>query len=278
LLSYQHGYHAGNAADVHKHLALVLLLDSLKRKDKPFCFIDAHAGRGRYDLEGEQARKTGEAANGVLKLAAAAGLPRPVRALLDLVARCNSPGTLRYYPGTPLLAQMLLREHDRAVLLELHPQEVAALKLTVGNDRRISIHARDCHEGLPALLPPAERRGLVLLDPSYEVKNEYESVVDLLERSLARWASGIYVLWFPLLPDERHQRLLRRLRQLALPKTLVSEFLFARAAVGLQGSGIVVVNYPWQFDDELAAAMPAVVTALAGSAAGEHRLRGIEPG
>jgi 23S rRNA (adenine2030-N6)-methyltransferase len=205
LLSYQHGYHAGNAADVHKHLTLVLLLQKLRAKDAAFCFVDAHAGRGLYDLDSEAARKTGEAAHGILKLVAATDPPASVCDYLDLVAGHNRPGSHRFYPGSALLAQALLREQDRALLLELHPQEVLALKEAMARDRRVSVHKRDCFEGLPALLPPRIRRGLVLLDPSYEIRSEYETVIDLLEQSLSRWSNGIYLLWYPL--PRRRQRL-----------------------------------------------------------------------
>jgi 23S rRNA (adenine2030-N6)-methyltransferase len=273
LLSYQHGYHAGNAADVHKHLALVLLLQKLRAKDAAFCFVDAHAGRGLYDLDSESARKTGEAAQGILKLVAAKDPPASVRTYLDLVAGHNRPDSHRFYPGSALLAQALLREQDRALLLELHPQEVVALKEAMVRDRRISVHKRDCYEGLPALLPPAIRRGLVLLDPSYEIRSEYEAVVDLLEQSLARWSNGLYLLWYPLLPDDRHLRLIRRLEALLPPKTLVSEFRFSRSVIGLQGSGLIIVNTPWHIDDELAAAMPAVTAALASGTPGRYAHR-----
>jgi 23S rRNA (adenine2030-N6)-methyltransferase len=259
MLSYQHAYHAGNAADVHKHLALVMLLGRLRQKEKPFCVIDTHAGRGIYDLASPQAQKTREADSGVLCLSDTDAAPEPVRDYLALVAACNRDGQRRFYPGSAAIAQAMLRADDRAILLELHPQESAALKRNVASDPRISVHARDCYEGLPALLPPVIRRGLVLIDPSYEDKNEYEDIVGLLGRALDRWATGIYVLWYPLLPEARDRVLRRRLERLALPRTLISEYRFSVSATGLQGSGLVVVNAPWQFDAELAAAMQFVV-------------------
>jgi 23S rRNA (adenine2030-N6)-methyltransferase len=276
MLSYQHAYHAGNAADVHKHLALVMLLGHLRRKDKPFSYVDSHAGRGIYDLDGAEARRTGEAATGILRLAAAAGAPAPVRDYLGLVAGFNKPGRLRYYPGSAALARALLRADDRAILLELHPRELEALKRSIGGDERVSIHSRGCYEGLPALLPPPIRRGLVLIDPSYEVKNEYEDLAGLLGKATGRWANGIYLLWYPLLAEARHRRLLGRLEALALPRTLMSEHRFGARVTGLQGSGLVVVNAPWRFDAELGAAMRHVAAALDvdGSGAAEQRWLG----
>jgi len=270
MLSYQHAYHAGNAADVHKHLALVILLGRLRQKEKPFCFIDTHAGRGVYDLGGAEARKTRDAGSGVFRLVASAAAPDPVRNYLDLIAACNREGQHRFYPGSAAIAQSLLREDDRAILLELHPRESAALKRFIAGDPRISQHVRDCYEGLPALLPPPIRRGLVLIDPSYEDKDEYENIVRLLDRALDRWPNGIYLLWYPLLPEARDRLLLRQLARLAPPKTLISEYTFPAGAAGLQGSGLVIVNAPWQFDEELAAAMQHIAAALGP---GTHALR-----
>lgn len=266
MLSYQHVYHAGNPADVHKHLALVTLLRHLRQKEKPFCFVDAHAGRGLYDLESEEARKTREAEDGVLRLALAGDAPEPVRDYLAILAAHNRQGTIRFYPGSGAIAQAMLRDDDRAILLELHPQEAAALGQFIRPDSRLSLHLRDCYEGLPALLPPPIRRGIVLIDPSYEMKGEYEHIVQLLGRALRRWANGIYMLWYPILPEARHRLLLRQVETLAAPKTLVSEYTFSASASGLQGSGLVILNTPWHFDEELGAAMQYVIDVFGSGA------------
>ena len=275
MLSYQHAYHAGNAADCHKHLALVLLLKRLQQKATPLCYVDSHAGRGVYDLESAEAKKTGDAAGGILRLAKAEDPPEAVRDYLDLVRANNAAGELRYYPGSAALAQQLLREDDRAILLEVHPQELRALKASIGRDRRVSVHDRDCLEGLPALVPPAApiRRGLVLIDPSYEVKEEYETSVRLLGRALERFATGVYLIWYPLLAEERHLRLLRLLEELAPPKTLVSEYRFSDKLIGLRGSGLAVVNAPWQIDEALGRAMQYVAAALDDGGRGRHEQR-----
>ena len=275
MLSYQHGYHAGNAADCHKHLVLVMLLRRLQQKATPLCYFDSHAGRGLYDLESAEAKKTNDAAGGILRLAEVAEPPAPVRDYLDLVRAHNGPGELRYYPGSAVLAQQLLRDDDRAILLELHPQELRALKVAIGRDPRVGMHERDCQEGLPALLPPPApiRRGLVLIDPSYEVKEEYETGASLLGRALERFGTGVYLLWYPLLAEQRHLRLLRLLEDLAPPKTLITEYRFSDTAVGLQGSGLAVVNAPWQIDEALGRAMQYVVAALDERRQGRHELR-----
>jgi 23S rRNA (adenine2030-N6)-methyltransferase len=275
VLSYQHAYHAGSAADCHKHLALVMLLGKLQEKATPLCYFDSHAGRGLYDLESAEAKKTNDAAGGILRLAVADDPPEPVRAYLDLVRAHNGPAELRYYPGSAVLAQQLLRDDDRAILFELHPQELQALKLAIGRDHRVGVHERDSQEGLPALLPPRApiRRGLVLIDPSYEVKDEYESSVRLLGLALERFGTGVYLLWYPLLAEERHLRLLRLLEELAPPKTLISEYRFGEKLVGLQGSGLAVVNAPWQFEETFGRAMGYVAAALDAGSNGRHQQR-----
>jgi len=274
VLSYQHAFHAGNPADVHKHVALVALLQKLERKEAPLMYVDSHAGRGVYDLEGADAAKTGEAGSGILRLAKD-GAPPPavVRDYLALVDGFNKAGRIRFYPGSAALARTLLREQDRAILLELHPQELAALRRAMRGDRRIAIHGRDCYEGLPALLPPPIRRGLVLIDPSYEVRDEYENVVKLLGQALSRWPNGIFALWYPVLPDRRQDVLVRRLEALGPPGLLISEYRFSAAAVGLNGSGLAVVNPPWQFDEVLAEAMRFVTRALDSDGAGRYAQR-----
>lgn len=274
MLSYQHVYHAGNLADVHKHLALVILLRHLRQKSKPFTYVDTHAGRGLYDLESVEASKTREASSGVLRLARDDDAPDPVREYLAILDTFNPQGPIRYYPGSTAIARAMLREDDRGILMELHPQEAAALRQFVGPDSRFGLHVRDCYEALPALLPPPIRRGLVLIDPSYERKGEYEDIVRLLGRALRRWANGIFMLWYPLLPEARDRLLLRQIERLAAPKTLVSEFSFSTSAEGMLGSGLVIVNAPWQFDVELAAAMQYVIEALG---AGSHESRASDP-
>jgi 23S rRNA (adenine2030-N6)-methyltransferase len=262
MLSYQHAYHAGNPADVHKHLALVMLLRRLQHKAKPFTFIDTHAGRGLYDLESAQARKTREAETGVLRLALTDDAPGPVRDYLSLLAARNRQGSIRFYPGSAAIAHAMLRDVDRAILFELHPQEAAALRQFIASDPRFGLHVRDCYEALPALVPPPIRRGLVLIDPSYEMKAEYGDIVGLLGRALRRWANGIYLLWYPLLPDARDRLLLRQIDGLAAPKTLVSEYTFSTRSDGMRGSGLVIVNSPWQFDEELDTAMQYIIDVL----------------
>ena len=276
MLSYQHEYHAGNFADVHKHLCLRVLFEALCRKDKPFCYIDCHAGAGRYDLGGPEARKTAEYTGGIGPLWECRTQPASgtVAAYLDAVARLNPDGELRYYPGSPALAQQWLRPQDRALLLELHPQAQQRLKRNIREDSRIGVHTRDCYEGLTALVPPPIRRGLVLLDPSYEVKQEYRQIAALAVCAHKRWANAIYAIWYPLLPAARQRALLAALEQSGMPRILLTELTVADGTdqSGMYGSGMAIVNAPWQIDNTLAALLPAVANRLApGRGAAELR-------
>lgn len=273
MLSYQHLYHAGNFADVHKHVALVGLLRALQTKPAPLCYVDAHAGAGLYDLERAEARKTAEADAGVCRFREAGDPPPLVGDYVALLKHFNAGPALRFYPGSPALAIALLRDDDRAVLLERHPQEQASLRAWLKNDfkndRRVAVHARDSYEGLPALVPPAVKRGLVLLDPSYEVKAEYDDIADLLQKAHGRWSNAVYLLWYPLLPEGRHRQLLKRLQNSGLRKMLNAELRFPGRERGMYGSGLVIVNPPWQFEKPLAQAGEYLAQRLAGGG-GEH--------
>ena len=271
MLSYQHGYHAGGFADVHKHAALCLLLGHLKRKPAPFCVIDAHAGRGVYDLTGVQAGRTGEWQAGIARLVAAGPDAGALRPYLDVVAGFNGDGGLTAYPGSPAIAARLMRDADRLVLIEAHPAEHAALRGAFRGDRRVHVHKRDSFEALPALVPPPERRGLVLIDPSYEIKTEYASVPALAETVLRRWPAGIVAVWYPLLPDDRHAALVAALEASGRP-VLFAELTGPDRAQGLRGTGLAVINPPWRFDENLTAAGAEIARCLFG-AAGRHALR-----
>jgi len=284
MLSYQHEYHAGNFADVHKHLCLRVLFESLLRKEKPFCYVDCHAGAGVYDLDCAEARRTSEFSAGIGRLWAhrTGSSQAALTAYLEAVAALNPDGRLRHYPGSPALAGQWLRPQDRALLLELHPQAQLALQGHLRGDSRCSAHARDCYEGLPALVPPPIRRGLVLLDPSYEIKDEYRRIVTLTATAFKRWDTAIYAIWYPLLGAARHLELLSALERSGMPGILVTELTVVGrdGTDGMYGSGMAIVNAPWQTDQALAALLPAVADLLApGEGAAQLRwLAGAHPG
>jgi 23S rRNA (adenine2030-N6)-methyltransferase len=250
MLSYQHGYHAGNFADVHKHAVLSLVLNYLRRKPKPFTVFDLYAGRGRYDLQSVEAQKTGEAALGILRQ-----WQQPWPELLGdyrhaLRALNPQSETLRWYPGSPLITELLTRDGTDLVLCELHPQEFAALQHTFTDHSRVHLHRRDALEAVQALLPPMSRRGLVLIDPSYERAGDYDAVTSAVLRGTERWANGVYLLWYPLLADGRHQKMLRRLCEAGLP-WLRSEVRVRPGGMGMSGSGLLLLNPPYLLPEQL---------------------------
>lgn len=251
VLSYRHVFHAGNFADVHKHAAWLSGIRALLRKPAAFCLLDAYAGAGVYALDGPAARKTGEWKSGVGRLFEAAGQPGMLNAYRDAITSFNDDGPLQRYPGSPALAAPLLREQDRLVCLELHPADFPALKRFFSADRRVHVHRRDAREGIPALVPPSEKRGLVLVDPPYEQAIEYSDVPRTVLAAWNRWPTGSYLAWYPLLAANGHVPMLRALAEGGVRKLLVHEVRLFPDAPGLRGSGLAWINPPWQVEDEL---------------------------
>jgi 23S rRNA (adenine2030-N6)-methyltransferase len=250
MLSYQHLYHAGNLADVHKHAVLAWVLDYLTRKDKPLSYIETHAGRGVYDLGATEAVKTGEAAAGI---ALAEGLfpkDHPYRQRLEETRAGYGP---RAYPGSPLIAALGLRETDTLHLAELHPQECAHLR-TVAKEWGAHVHQQDGFELALALTPPTPRRGLMLIDPSYEVKADYDAIPRHMAAIHRKWNVGLIILWYPILTGGAHGPMLKAL-ETAFPDGLRHELRFPPAREGhrMEGSGLFIVNPPYGLEDELAA-------------------------
>lgn len=278
MLSYQHSYHAGNFADVHKHLILSRLLEALQRKDKPFCYFETHAGRGRYNLTEAEAQKTAEYRQGIGRLWEQAQIPDLARPYLAAIQELNPHAPLRYYPGSPAVAHRWLRDQDRMQLMELHPQEVQPLRELFRGDRRVGVHQRDGFEGVLALTPPPEKRGLVLIDPSYELKEDYRQLPQWVDKLFQRWSSAVCAIWYPLLPQGRHQLLLRGLEQSGLRKILVAELeVSAPGETGMYGSGMAVVNAPWQLDQELEQLMPWLAAELGQDAKARQRVTWLVP-
>jgi 23S rRNA (adenine2030-N6)-methyltransferase len=275
MLSYQHGYHAGNAADVHKHAVLLQLLGRLRAKPKPFCVLDVHAGRAVYDLTGDQALKTGEFEHGIARLIAAASPAPALIPLRDTVRELNPSSPLVRYPGSPELVRRTLRRDDRLIVNELHPAECAALVRWSKADERVAVHQRDALEAAIALVPPKIRRGLLLVDPPYEVKDEYRTVPEAAIAAARKWPEGIVMVWYPILPDGRHAPLVDALALAAPAETVSSVVDFGRApgSTGVLGSGVIVINPPWRIEAELAAAGDALAGLLRRERPGRHELR-----
>lgn len=268
MLSYRHAFHAGNTGDVVKHAVLSIALRELLSKDKPICCLETHAGAGLYDLSGARPRKTGESEAGIGRLWLRSDVPACLQPYLDAVRALNPDGVLRLYPGSPLIAAHLLRPSDRLVLMELHPEDDVLLRSSLGSDRRAHVHRRDGYEGLVALTPPAERRGLGLVDPSYEVASDFAAVAECIAAVHRRWPIGCLAIWYPLLPGDPFRRTERALARAGTPGMLRAEVSFrAGAPVGMRGSGLLIVNPPWKLRDALAQALPWLAGVLGGDAA-----------
>lgn len=282
-MNYRHAFHAGNFADVFKHVVLVVLLDLMTAKDKPLFFLDTHAGRGRYDLDAASARHSGEADRGVRRLAAIPDPQVDLDRYLDRVRGTDAANArrLRWYPGSPSLAAAILRPGDRIALCEIEPGEVDVLRRDFAGDRRVAVHRRDGYEALQALLPPPERRALVLIDPPYEEQErEFDRVAAALAGAQRRWPQGVYAAWYPIKRAATAAAFRSSLAAHGLSRVLVAELLVHPAdnEAGLNGSGLALLNPPWRLDERLANALPALHAALAPGGAGGTRLEWLAPG
>lgn len=266
MLSYRHAFHAGNHADVLKHTVLLEVLRYFCLKDKPWWFIDTHAGAGCYALGGAGTDRQAEYEEGVGRLWGAAGLCDPLAAYVDTVAQFNPHRALSFYPGSPALAMTLLRDQDRMRLFELHPADFVALEKTFERDRdRVVVRKADGFAGLRTVLPPPSRRAVVLVDPPYEVKEDYRQVLTVLRDAMRRFAGGTYILWYPLLSRPEAQRLPAQLSALGAESWLDVRLVVrapSRDGFGMFGSGLFIINPPWVLPSTLERVMPELVTCL----------------
>lgn len=247
MLSYQHGYHAGNLADVHKHAALAWVIAYMTAKAKPMSYVETHGGRGIYDLAGDQARKTGEAEAGIVRASAWFDEAHPYA---QAMAACRAEHGPDAYPGSPWIASWLLREDDVLHVAELHPTEHSALRIAVPGAH---IYRQDGFDMAYSQTPPTPRRGLMLVDPSYEVKADYTAIPAHFAKIARAWPVGVMILWYPILTDGRHKTMLQSLGRV-FPDGLRHEVAFApaRNGHGMIGSGLFVVNPPWGLEEALA--------------------------
>ncbi len=259
-MNYRHHFHAGNVADVFKHLVLTEVLRALATKETPFCAIDTHAGAGRYRL-----KAPGEFEQGIARLWPARAQWPGLAAYFALLATLNEK-SLAVYPGSPLIIRALLRPQDRAVFLESHPEEAAALRDTLSGSRGITINEVDAWAALEGLLPPRENRGLVFIDPPYEQADEFNRLARTLKAALPRWRNGIYLAWYPIKVRRPVEQLHERVRALGV-QALAIEFLTLPEDVPqrLNGSGVLLINPPWKLEQTLRALLPPLAEFLAGA-------------
>lgn len=268
-MNYRHSYHAGGFADVFKHIVLVALLQALQQKEKGFCYIDTHAGIGRYDLHSKEAQKTQESQSGIARLLTATNPPTLIQNYIDCVKSFN-----HFYPGSPCIARYFLRPQDKMILSELHAQDIQLLKQEFKNDPQVAVHHMDGYEALKAFLPPTERRGLVLIDPPYEKNNEFETIEKALQTALRRWATGIYAIWYPVKDRPSINRFQHTLKEKGIENTLWLELSIYPddAPVSLNGSGVAIINSPWQLDKTLSEILPWLWRCLSPNGLGSYRI------
>jgi len=266
MLSYRHAFHAGNHADVLKHFIEVQLLRYLAQKEKPFWYIDTHAGAGCYSLDSGYATQNAEFESGITRLWKRDDLPAPLSDYAALVKRINPDGQLKLYPGSPLVALDLLREQDRMRLFELHPTDSEILQENfAGHGSKVLMQTADGFGALKALLPPPPRRALVLIDPPYEDKQDYQRVVTVLNEGLKRFASGVYAVWYPQLQRAEARQLPEQLKQLPVKNWLhvaLSVQAPSEDGLGMYGSGMFILNPPWLLHGVLQEVMPYLVQHL----------------
>lgn len=268
-MNYLHDYHAGCAADVFKHLILLALIDALKKKDSAFCYIDTHAGGGIYDLTGESAQKTGEYLEGIAKLINQPVENKLLQHYVSLVQKCNNEISdhktqLQFYPGSPSIVRSELRIHDRMLIMDFKKPVYDQLKTIFAKDKQTQVHHYDGYLGLKAFLPPKEKRGLVLIDPAYEDIDEFKLLIQHIDTAYHKWSTGIYAIWYPIKNRKQINLFHKDLINLNIPKILISEFCPWPDDVPtrLNGSGIIIINPPWQIENVISPALKELMNYL----------------
>lgn len=261
-MNYRHIYHAGDFADVFKHIVIIMLLQSLLQKAKPFVYIDTHAGIGCYDLQQSEAQKTKAYETGISQIIKYSKEINSniIDTYLNIIKKYNTNyPLLQNYPGSPAIAQALLRSEDQIILSELQRQDCHTLKQFFWKDHRASVHCMDGYEAVKAFVPPTPNRGLILIDPPYENVNEYENIISALKIINKRWVNGIVAIWYPVTSEiDKRQKLIMQLKNLAFKNILQTELniLSEDSPMGLNGSGMIVINPPWQFGENLTKLLP----------------------
>lgn len=261
MLSYRHAFHAGNYADVLKHTVLCQILQYVVQKEKPIMYLDTHAGAGSYDLTSDKASKTDEFIQGIGALWGAKGdLPGALSTYLQCVQSFN-PKELVCYPGSPQLAKYWLRAQDRMILCEKHPFDIKRLQNVFSKNKRVFCEAEDGYQKALAVLPPIEKRGVILIDPSYEVKSEYFDMATYIEKYLRRFATGIYCIWYPVAHPEKTSAMLKKMtKAVGRPMSLFEiGYTEHHNSAGMTGTGMIVINPPWSLQNAMQRALPAMV-------------------
>lgn len=268
MLSYRHAFHAGNHADVLKHYVFCLVLDYFNQKDKPYWAIDTHAGAGMYALASDFAQKNAEFENGIARLFAAKGLPESLTDFVKVIKKYNENNQLEFYPGSPKIAESFLRANDKLRLFELHPSDYKLLTENFKGQnlklRQTKIDLQDGFAGIKACLPPPTKRAVVLIDPPYELKDDYQRVVDCMQDNLKRFATGTYCIWYPLLQRPEPQQMVEQFMALNSNWLHVSMSIHTPSSdgYGMHGSGLFIINPPYTLPKILEESMPVLTQLL----------------
>ena len=279
MLSYRHGFHAGNYADVLKHSALSLVLEYMCKKDAPFVYVDTHAGAGSYSLSSDMALKTGEFSEGVMKLWGKDSLPEELSPYLHALRRQNKKEKLAYYPGSPQVALAFLRPQDAMCLFELHPKDATILKKNTPSNKQYRIEEQDGYDGLKSVLPPVSRRAVVLIDPAYELKHEYRTSIKAIEDAVKRFATGVYMLWYPVVDRKAVQGMERYWAKTGVKNVLQIEYCREpdSRGFGMTGTGLFIVNPPWQLAKQMKVVMDVMNRYLnAGNSTGSAEMKVVQ--
>lgn len=279
MLSYRHSFHAGNHADVLKHTVQSLIIESLKEKDKPFLYLDTHAGAGRYQLSGEHAERTGEYLEGIARIWAQESVPEELKTYLEAVNALNPRGDLRFYPGSPLIAAHLLRDHDKLNISELHPSDFPLLRNEFSRDNRARVVREDGYQQLKSQLPPSSRRGFVLIDPPYELKSDYQAVVKGIQEGHRRFATGTYAVWYPVVLRQQIKRMVKDFQATGIRKILQIELAVRPDSDqrGMTASGMIVINPPWKLESQMKSVLPWLHNVLVPEGTGHTLVDWITP-
>ena len=262
MLSYRHGYHAGNAADVLKHFILTYVLDYIKKKDKGFIFIDSHAGAGKYLISDPYMQKNKEYLQGIEKILQLKNDNIFLKKYLDLVKSINFNSDLKIYPGSCFLAARSLRPNDNLYFFELHPKEFLNLKKNFENDSRVIIENRDSYQRLKKLLPPTEKRAVILIDPSYELKDEYEKVSEMLSDCYKKFPLGVYIIWYPVLKSKKSEKFIFNVLKKNYKNLSHIEMITNNLNNGMQGSGLFILNCPWSIENDIKKSLETIFDCL----------------
>ncbi len=271
-MNYSHAYHAGSFADVFKHVVVCMILDSLQKKDTPFCYLDTHAGEGQYLLSASRSQKTKEYEAGIQLLFGAPNPPKIIKRYLQIVNRLNAKEG-QYYPGSPLIARSIIRQKDRLILCELNKNYAESLKILFKKDNQVAVHCQDGYPLLKALLPPTPRRGMVLIDPPYEDIKEFSLIIKNVTIALQRWPQGIYVIWYPIKDRRRIQLFEQHLKKITKHLLMTELSLYPDdSPIALNGSGLAIINPPWQLTEGLRSILPWLLNTLDVKKSGSFRI------